>query len=151
MSTSVKPIPDGYQAVIPYLVVSDAEAVIDFAKAAFGAEEIMRMQNPDGKIGHTELRIGGCVVMLSEASGQWKPMPCMLYVYVTDVDSVYKRAIAAGGTSLKEPQDQFYGDRTAGVVDKSGNQWWLGTHIEDMSEEELQRRHTAARSAQSAG
>jgi PhnB protein len=151
MSTPVKPIPDGYQAVIPYLVVSNAAAVIDFVKAVFGAEEILRMTNPDGKIGHTELRVGGCVIMLSEGGGQYKPMPSMLYVYVTDVDTVYQRAVAAGAVSLKEPEDQFYGDRTAGFADVSGNQWFVGTHIEDMSEEELLRRHKAARSAQSAG
>jgi PhnB protein len=145
MSKAVKPIPDGYQAVIPYLVVNNTAALIDFLKTVFGAEEMLRMTNPDGKIGHTELRIGGCVVMLSEASERWKPMPCMLYVYVADLDDAYKRAIAAGATSIKEPQDQFYGDRTAGFLDMCGNQWWLGMHIEDMTTEELQRRHTAAR------
>jgi uncharacterized glyoxalase superfamily protein PhnB len=148
MSKTVKPIPDGYQSVIPYLVVGDAAAQIDFMKRALGAQEIMRLMNPDGKIGHTEMRIGDSVVMLGEASEQWKPMPCMLYLYVTDVDAVYRRTVEAGGVSIKEPQDQFYGDRTAGVTDMNGNQWWLGMHIEDISTEELQRRHAEARGGQ---
>jgi len=116
-----------------------------------GAKELLRMTNPDGTIGHTELRIGDSVVMLGQASEQWKAMPCMLYLYVTDVDALYRRAVQAGGVSIKEPQDQFYGDRTAGVQDKNGNQWWLGMHIEDVSTEELQRRHAAARGGQAAG
>ncbi len=151
MSKSVKPIPDGYQSVIPYLVVSDAVAQIEFMKQALGAKELLRMTNPDGTIGHAEMRIGDSVVMLGQAGEQWKPMPCMLYLYVTDVDALYLRAVDAGGVSIKEPQDQFYGDRTAGVQDKNGNQWCFGTHIEDVSTEELQRRHAAARGGQAAG
>jgi PhnB protein len=89
--------------------------------------------------------VADCVIMLGESSDQWKAMPCMLYVYVPDVDAVYRRAIDAGATSIKEPQDQFYGDRTAGVQDVCGNQWWLGTRKEDLSNEELVRRHEEAR------
>ena len=147
MSTSVKPIPDGYQAVIPYLVVDNAEQVIDFIKQSFGAEEICRMMNPGGQVGHTELRIRDSVVMLGGASEQWKAMPTMLYLYVENVDEVYRRAVAAGGKSMKEPADQFYGDRTAAIVDMSGNQWWIATHKEEISPEEMDRRHKAARGA----
>jgi PhnB protein len=145
MSTQVKAIPEGYQAVIPYLVVEHAEAVIEFIKQAFGAQELCRMVNPGGQVGHTELRIRDSVVMLGGASEQWKAMPTMLYLYVDNVDEVYQRALAAGGTSMKEPADQFYGDRTAAVVDQSGNQWWLATHVEEVSPEEMERRHKAAR------
>src|SRR5258706_2302291 len=147
MSTSVKPIPDGYQAVIPYLVVDNAEQVIDFIKQAFGAQELCRMMNPGGKVGHTELRIRDSVIMLGGASEEWKAMPTMLYLYVENVDDVYRRAVAAGGKSMKEPADQFYGDRTAAIVDMSGNQWWVATHKEEISPEEIDRRHKAARGA----
>jgi len=147
MSTPVKAIPEGYQAVIPYLVVNHAEQVIEFIKQAFGARELVRMMNPGGQVGHTELRIRDSVVMLGGASEQWKAMPTMLYLYVDNVDDVYRRAVAAGGTSMKEPTDQFYGDRTAAVVDMSGNQWWLATHTEDIAPDEMERRHKAARGA----
>jgi len=144
MSKSVKAIPEGHQAVIPYLVVDGAEKVIEFLKQTFDAKEMVRMTGPDGTIGHTEVRIGDCVVMLSEARDPWKPMPAMIYVYTEDVDAAYRRALEAGATSVSEPKDQFYGDRSAGVTDACGNQWWIGTHIEDMSEEELLRRYKAA-------
>jgi PhnB protein len=132
MNKTVKAVPEGYQAVIPYLVVDGAEKVIEFLKQTFHAKEMLRMAGPDGKIGHTEVRIGDCVVMLSDAQGPWKPMPAMIYVYTEDVDAVYQRALQAGATSVSEPKDQFYGDRSAGVTDACGNQWWIGTHIEDM-------------------
>jgi PhnB protein len=147
MNQAVKPVPEGYQSVIPYLVATDAVALIEFMKQTFNAQELLRMASPDGSIGHAELRIGDSVVMLGQAGEQWKAMPCMLYLYVPDTDAVYHRAIAAGGVSVKEPQDQFYGDRTAGVQDICGNQWFIGTHIEDVSPEELDRRFQAARGA----
>jgi PhnB protein len=144
MNNTVKAIPEGYQQVIPYLVVDGAEKVIEFLKQTFHAKEMLRMAGPDGKIGHTELRIGDCVVMLSDARDPWKPMPAMIMVYTEDVDAVYQRALQAGATSVSEPKDQFYGDRSAGVADPCGNQWWIATHIEDVSDEELLRRHKAA-------
>ena len=131
MNKTVKAIPEGFQAVIPYLVVDGAEKVIEFLKQTFDAKELLRMAGPDGKIGHTEVRIGDCVVMLADAQGPWKPMPAMIYVYTEDVDAVYQRALQAGATSVSEPKDQFYGDRSAGVTDACGNQWWIGTHIEE--------------------
>ena len=147
MSTPVKAIPDGYQAVIPYLIVDHAEQVIEFIKQSFGAEELMRMTHPDGSVGHTELRIRDSVIMLGGARDEWKAMPIMLYLYVDNVDEVYRRAVAAGGKSMKEPADQFYGDRTAAVVDISGNQWWLATHTEEVSPQEMERRRKQAQSA----
>lgn len=137
---TVKPIPDGYHSVTPYLVIEGASKVIDFARQAFGAEETFRMDGPGGAIMHAEMRIGDSVVMLGDASPENPPMPATLHVYMPDVDDAYQRALAAGATSLREPADQFYGDRSAGVKDSSGNHWWLATHIEDVSPEELEKR-----------
>jgi PhnB protein len=137
---STKPIPDGYHSVTPYLIVKGADQLIDFVTQAFGAELIERMARADGTIGHAEARIGDSVVMLSEARGEWKPMPASLYLYVPDTDATYRQALDAGGTSVMEPADQFYGDRNAGVRDPVGNLWWIGTHQEDVSREELERR-----------
>jgi uncharacterized glyoxalase superfamily protein PhnB len=137
---TVKPIPEGYHTVTPYLVVQGAAQLIDFLKQAFAAEEIQRMTRPDGSIGHAEVRIGDSRVMLGEAGGEFKPMPAMLHLYMEDADAVYQRALLAGATSLREPVDEFYGDRMAGVKDQFGNQWWIATHIEDVSPEEMVRR-----------
>ena len=144
MTNPVKAVPEGYRAVTPYLVVQGADKLIAFMKAAFGAEEIVRMLQPDGTIGHTEMRIGDSMVMLGEARDQWKAMPTMLYLYLGDVDAAYARALAAGATPVLEPQDQFYGDRSGVVQDMCGNIWSVATHIEDLSEEEVKRRHEAA-------
>jgi uncharacterized glyoxalase superfamily protein PhnB len=139
----VKPIPDGYHSVTPYLAVEGAARLIDFLKQTFDAQEVERMMSPDGNVRHAEVKIGDSIVMLGEASGQWKPMPSILYVYVNDTDATYHRALQAGATSTREPTDQFYGDRNAGVLDPCGNQWWIATHIEDISPEELRRRAEA--------
>jgi PhnB protein len=148
MKNNVKAIPEGYHTVTPYLIVDGAAKLVEFVKQAFDAKEMLRMAGQDGRIGHTEIRIGDSMLMLSDSRDPWKPMPAMLYLYVEDVDATYKRALEAGATSVSEPKDQFYGDRSAGVQDSCGNQWWIGTHIEDVSEEELLRRHTAAMAAQ---
>lgn len=140
---AVKPIPDGYHSVTPYLIVQGASGLIDFMKQAFDAEESVRMERPDGTIMHAEVRIGDSVVMLSDAGGESTPMPGMLHLYVNDADATYRRALTAGATSLQEPEDQFYGDRSAGVKDQFGNQWWIATHIEDVSPEEMARRSEA--------
>ncbi len=141
MSRSVKPIPEGYHTVTPYLVVPGAAKIIDFLKRTFDATERgERHLRPDGGIMHAEVKLGDSVIMLGEPMGEQKAMPCTLYLYVKDVDAAYRRGIEAGATSLREPSDQFYGDRTAGLQDGSGNQWWIGTHIEDVSPDELKRR-----------
>ena len=137
---AVKPIPDGYHTVTPYLIVDRAAELIDFTKRAFGAEEMFRMPGPGGAIMHAEIRIGDSVVMLSDASTENPSTSTMIHLYVEDVDAVYQRALEAGASSLREPENQFYGDRSAGVKDAFGNQWWLATHVEDVSPEELQRR-----------
>lgn len=140
---SVKPIPDGYHTAIPYLVVEGASKLIDFLKQAFMATEIYRMTRPDGKVGHAEVRIGDSVIMLGDMGGKWKSMPSSIYLYVPNIDAVYRQALEAGAISLMEPADQFYGDRSAGVRDPFGNHWFIATHIEDVSPEELTRREQA--------
>jgi len=141
----VKAIPDGYHTVTPYIVISDVAKLIEFLKNAFGASEITRHTRPDGSVMHAEVRIGDSVVMMGGAAGAVKPFPAMLHVYVEDIDSVYRRAMQAGAISLREPANQIYGDRSGGVQDAFGNQWWLATHLEDVSEEEMARRMAAAK------
>lgn len=141
MAAKVKPIPDGFHTITPYLVVDGAEKLIDFMQKAFGAkhdhEPTMR---PDGTLMHATLKIGDSTLMLSDASEHAQATQVMLYLYVPDVDAAYQKALKAGATSLMEPADQFYGDRSGGVKDPAGNRWFLGTHIEDVSPAELKKR-----------
>ena len=139
----VKPRPDGYHAVTPYLVVQDAARLIAFTKEAFGAEEIFRHAAPDGSVMHAEVRIGDSPVMMGGTRPGIDPFPAMLYLYVNDTDGTYERALEAGATSIMKPADQFYGDRNGGVKDPFGNQWWIATHVEDVSPEEMSRRAQA--------
>jgi PhnB protein len=142
---AVNPIPAGYHTVTPYLTVANARAEIDFLKRAFNAKTTETLsQDSDGNIRHAELEIGDSMIMLGQARDQWKARPTSFYLYVSDCDSWYKRAIEAGAKSLMEPADQFYGDRHGGIEDPEGNYWWIATHIEDVSHEELQRRAEAA-------
>ena len=140
----VKPIPDGFHAVTPYIVASGVPRLIDFLKNAFGAEEMYRHARPDGTVMHAQVRIGDSFLMMGESQGEFKAMPCMFYMYVNDADAAYKRAMAAGGTQVMAPTTQFYGDRSGGVKDPCGNQWWVATHVEDVSSEEMARRGEAA-------
>jgi PhnB protein len=149
MAKTVKPIPDGYTAVTPYLTVKGAAAAIDFYKKAFGAEEALRMTSPDGKkVMHAEIRIGGAVIMLHDEAPDWMAFspqtigdtPCSIMLYVKDVDAVVKRAIAAGATSLTPVEDQFYGDRCGAIKDPFGHKWSIATHIEDVAHDEIARR-----------
>ena len=141
MVAKVKPIPEGYHTVTPYVVVDGADKVIHFMKEAFGAQPVFEPRmRPDGKVMHAEFRIGDSVVMISEASERAQATSAMLYLYVPNVDAVYQKALKAGATSLMEPADQFYGDRSGGVRDPAGNRWHIGTHIEDVSPAELKKR-----------
>lgn len=140
----VKPIPDGYHTVTPYLAVNGAADLIGFLQRAFGAQELFRMASPDGLVQHAEVQLGTSRIMLTDACDKAPAAPSGYYLYVEDVDAVYQRALEAGGKSLQEPADQFYGDRTAGVSDPSGCTWYIGTHVEDVSPEELERRAAAA-------
>jgi len=140
---AVKPIPDGYHTVTPYLIVPGAEKLIEFLKQAFYASEVHIMRGPGESIVHAEVKIGDSRVMISDANEQFPPMPACIHLYLPDADASYRRALAAGSVSLREPTDQFYGDRSAGVKDQFGNMWWIGTHIEDVSPEEMEKRMKA--------
>ena len=149
MNRDVKPIPEGYQTMTPFLTVHDAARVIEFYKEAFGAEECYRMLMPDGKsVAHAEMKIGDSVFMLSdEMPGQQCNSPQSLggttvgfYMYVEDVDTAFDRAVAAGATVKTPVQDMFWGDRTGEVLDPSGHLWTLATHVEELSPEEIAER-----------
>ncbi len=140
MSTTVRPIPEGYHTITPYLIADDAGRLLDFLVAGLGAEILFRSTSPDGRLGHCEIRIGDSRLMLSGSRPEYPAKPCALYLYVEDCDALYAQAITAGARSISEPADMFYGDRHGGVTDPSGNQWWIATHIEDVSPEELARR-----------
>ena len=124
------PMPDTietYRTLTPYLVVPDADAEMHFLTTAFGATEVSCQRNGDGTVMHAELKIGDSLVMLGQASSQWKPLSAALYLWVPDVDEVYARALDAGATSQSAPEDKPYGHRNAGVVDKNGITWWVGS------------------------
>jgi PhnB protein len=145
---NVKPIPEGYHSVTPYLVVKGAAKAIDFYKKAFGAKELFRMEGPGGTVAHAELEIGDSRIMLADESpqmGYTGPEPGSrtsvgLMIYVNDVDKTAAQAIAAGIKTEREVQDQFYGDRSGNFVDPFGHRWTIATHKEDVSKEEMDRR-----------
>ncbi len=139
---TVKPIPEGYRTVTPYLVVEGADKLIDFITEAFGGKERMRLPGPGGAVGHAEVEIGDSVVMLGDSSttDDNRKFPGMIHLYVGDVDAAYKSALAAGGTSVQDPEDKFYGDRNAAVRDPFGNFWYISTHVEDVPPDEMERR-----------
>ncbi|MDY0042148.1 MAG: VOC family protein [Desulforhabdus sp.] len=136
----VKPIPEGFHTITPLLSVKGAARLIDFLAAAFGAEELYKLPTADGSVMHAELKIGDSILMLGEAMEGFSTMPASLYLYVPDVDAVYRAALDAGGESLEAPTDQFWGDRVASIKDFAGNRWWIATHVEDVESEELARR-----------
>lgn len=149
---AVKPIPEGYHSVTPYLIVRGGGDAIDFYKKAFGAVELFRMGGPDGKIGHAEIKIGDSPVMIADEypeMGYKGPQSIggssvSLLIYVENVDAVFNQAVDAGATVKEKLTDKFYGDRMGTVVDPFGHVWHLGTHIEDVSPEEMERRAQAA-------
>ncbi|MGZ4665931.1 MAG: VOC family protein [Frankiaceae bacterium] len=148
----VKPTPDGYPQVIPYLSVEDASGAIEFYTTVFGARERMRMPAPNGKLGHAELEVGDSLVMLAdvfpEMGGQTPQSlggtPVTVMVYVDNVDAVFDRAIAAGATVEREVQNQFYGDRAGQFIDPFGHKWFVATHVEDVSPQDMAQRAAAA-------
>ena len=125
-------IPEGLRNVNIYLHPRKAEPLIDFLKRAFGAEEVAKHASPDGVINHAAVKIGDSILEMGEAHGPYPPMPTMFYLYIPNVDELYRRAIEAGGTSISEPTDHPYGDRSGGVQDALGNQWYIATHIKDI-------------------
>ncbi len=148
----VKPIPEGYPVVTPYLCIDGAAAAIAFYGEVFGATERMRMPAPEGKIGHAELQLGDSVIMLSDEfpeMGVTSPKnlggsPVTMSVYVEDVDTVFDRAVEAGAKALRPVEDQFYGDRSGQFEDPFGHRWNVATHIEDVSEEDMAKRASEA-------
>ena len=123
------PIPEGFHAITPYVITSGADAVMAFARAAFGATERIRVPDPNGKVMHAEMQIGDSVIEFSDGSEAWPPRPCFLHVYVPDVDAAYQLALSAGATSVYGPMNQPYGDRECGVRDSAGNHWFIATHL----------------------
>lgn len=156
---AVKPIPEGYHSITPYLIVRGGSDAIEFYKRAFGATELFRFPAPDGKVGHAEIKIGDSPIMLADEYPQMgynSPQsiggsPVSLMIYVDDVDIVFSRAIEAGATVKEAVQDKFYGDRIGSVVDPFGHVWHIATHKEDVSIEEMQQRAKAHGSAASGG
>lgn len=153
MASTVRPVPEGYHTVTPYLSIDGAAAAIEFYKKAFGAEELFRMAQPDGRVGHAELQIGDSRLMLADEYPEMNfrgpssigATPVMLHLYVEDVDAAFARAVAAGAKVTRPLRDEFYGDRTGSVEDPFGHRWSLATHVRDVSKEEM-RKHAAAAS-----
>jgi PhnB protein len=118
-----------YRTLTPYLVVPDADVEMRFLQAAFGATETLCHRNAEGKVMHAELTVGDSLVMLGQSSGEWKPLSAALYLWVTDVDGTYARALEAGATSQSAPEDKPYGHRNAGVLDRNGITWWIASPV----------------------
>ncbi len=144
---AVKAIPDGYHTITPSLMASDASKLITFMTQAFGAKERMRMPTPDGKVAHAELEIGDSAIMVGDATPEFPAQPGSLHLYTENVDAVYDRALKAGARPQRELANQFYGDRSATVIDPVGNLWTVSQHVEDVSEEELMNRMKAMSTA----
>jgi PhnB protein len=148
---AVKPVPEGYHAVTPYLIVKGAARAIEFYKQAFGATEIMRFPGPNNTIAHAEIKIGDSVVMLADGAGGNEfrdphalgASPVGLMIYVPEVDKTFKQAVSLGAKQTREVVDQFYGDRSGTLTDPFGHVWTVATHVEDVSPEEMQRRMAA--------
>jgi PhnB protein len=146
MPTSVKPIPEGYHTVTPYLVVSDSARALEFYAKAFGAQEKVRMAGPDGRIMHAEMQIGDSMVMVADENPGCKSAqssggsPVSIFLYVEDVDSTFNQAVQAGAKADMPPQDMFWGDRFGKLTDPFGHLWALATHIEDVAPQDMKRR-----------
>ena len=149
MATTVKAKPNGYHSATPYLIVNNAAAAIDFYKRAFGATELVRMEMPGGRVGHAEIKIGDSPIMLADEFPEMNARgphaiggtPVSIVLYVDDVDAVVKQAQTAGAKITRPLENQFYGDRTAGLEDPFGHHWHVATHVEDVPPEEIARRH----------
>jgi PhnB protein len=151
MAAAVKPIPEGYHSVTPYLIFSGASDAIVFYKKALGAEEILRMDSPGGRIHHAEISIGDSRIMLADEHPEIEALspktiggsPVTIHLYVEDVDAAVARAVAAGAKLVRPVADQFYGDRTGGIEDPFGYRWFIATHKEDLTMDEIRRRAAA--------
>jgi uncharacterized glyoxalase superfamily protein PhnB len=137
---SVRAVPEGFHTVTPFLLVDNAEKLIEFIKNAFGGKLTYITKTEDDKVMHATVMIGNSTIMISDQMENTPPQTAMLYLYLDDVDATYKKAIQAKGISVHEPTNEFYGDRAGAVKDEWGNVWWMATHVEDVDEEELNRR-----------
>lgn len=137
---AVKPIPQGYHTATPYLIVKDADRLLTFLKAAFNAQVTEEHRTADGRVMHADVLIGDSHIMMGQASEQWRSMPGSVLLYVPDADALYEASLKAGAKSVQEMAHQFYGDRSGGVEDPTGNTWWISTRVEDVPAEEIQRR-----------
>lgn len=148
MAAAVKPIPEGYHSVTPYLILSGARDAIAFCQKALGAEEVMRMADPGGKVHHAEIRIGNSRIMLADEHPEIQALspktiggsPVSIHLYVEDVDAAVDRAVEAGAKLIRPVADQFYGDRTGGIEDPFGYRWFIATHKEDLTTDEIRQR-----------
>jgi PhnB protein len=148
MTSTVKPIPEGYHTATPYLTVHDGTRALEFYKQAFGAQVMVRMDGPEGKVGHAEIQIGDSRIMLADefpnmgakSAQTLGGSPVAVLLYVEDVDALFRQAVAAGAKEDRPVEDQFYGDRMGSVVDPYGHRWLIATHKEDVSPEEMKRR-----------
>jgi PhnB protein len=151
MTRAVKPVPQGYHSVTPYMIFAGASDAIEFYKKALGAEEVMRMADPGGKVHHAEIRIGDSHIMLADEHPEIQALspktvggaPVSIHLYVEDVDRAVERAVAAGAKLVRPVADQFYGDRTGGIEDPFGYRWFIATHKEDLTMDEIRRRAAA--------
>jgi len=151
MAAAIKPIPEGYHSVTPYLILSNASEAIAFYKKALGAEEVLRLDGPGGRIHHAEIKIGDSRIMLADEHIEIQALspktiggsPVSIHLYDEDVDAAVARAVAAGAKLIRPVADQFYGDRTGGIEDPFGYRWFVATHKEDLTMDEIQRRAAA--------
>ncbi len=151
MTPKVKPIPDDYTHVTPYLCCRNAAGAIEFYKSVFAATELMRIAQPDGKVGHAEIKIGESIIMLADEFPEMKfrspqslgGSPVSILLYVENVDAVVEKAVAAGSKLQRPVKDEFYGDRSGQLIDPFGHVWMIATHIEDVSPEEMRKRAAA--------
>jgi len=151
MAAAAKPIPQGYHSVTPYLILNSASDAIAFYKKALGADEVMRMEDPGGKVHHAEIKIGDSRIMLADEHPELQALspktiggsPVSIHLYVADVDAAVKRAVAAGAKLVRPVADQFYGDRVGGIEDPFGYRWFFATRKEDLTMDEIRRRAAA--------
>jgi uncharacterized glyoxalase superfamily protein PhnB len=140
---AVKPIPEGYTAVTPYLIVRDVDRLLEFLTGAFNATIVSVHRDGEGRVMHADVAIGGAHLMMGQASDRFPEKLGSIHLYVPDADAAYQTAMRAGATSIYEPTTHFYGDRSGGVEDPCGVTWWISTHVEDVSEQEMNRRMQA--------
>jgi uncharacterized glyoxalase superfamily protein PhnB/catechol 2,3-dioxygenase-like lactoylglutathione lyase family enzyme len=141
----IKPVPEGFHTVTPFLLADDVSRLLDFIQTAFDGQVVYVMKSADGIVRHATIKVGDSLLMASKGTDIYGKKPLMLHLYVADVDAIYAQALRAGGVSLREPVNEFYGDRTAAVRDEWDNEWWIATHVEDVEADELKRREEEVR------